>query len=319
MLDALPRQPDAGGIVKHQELERIARRQLGCFRYDQVLACGISHDAITRNVAAHRWVELRHGVYRAAASAPSTWQQRLMALTLSVDGVAYGRSAVALYKLLPPPKSPEVLVVRAWRNRPREGLHSTRALPPSEVIVVDHIRATSPARAIIDAAASLTPRAVEALVDRAVLRHVVNAQSLHRRALELRNPKRTGASRVVKAIASQHPDIRRARSDWEATVVRIAQRLGLPRPRLNYRVVVDGQPRLLDVAWSESLIDLEYDGFEPHMDRCVFDDDRVRQNALVAAGWTVFRLTQAMLDGDPSPVFGAIADAIAAEASTRAA
>jgi very-short-patch-repair endonuclease len=81
----------------------------------------------------------------------------------------------------------------------------------------------------------------------------------------------------------------------------------LPLPTPNLAVVVDGQLRLLDVAWGDFMIDLEFDGFDPHMVRDVFDDDRVRQNALVAAGWTVLRVTSRMLEQDPGGLVAKIA------------
>jgi very-short-patch-repair endonuclease len=42
----------------------------------------------------------------------------------------------------------------------------------------------------------------------------------------------------------------------------------------------------------------------------VFDDDRIRQNDLVGAGWRVFRLTSTVLMNDPRLAFGAIARAL---------
>jgi very-short-patch-repair endonuclease len=85
---------------------------------------------------------------------------------------------------------------------------------------------------------------------------------------------------------------------------------GLPDPVPNHGLVLDGQRRFLDVAWPEHMVVLEFDGYEPHMVRAVFDDDRVRQNSLVAAGWTVFRVTSRMLEDDPRGVLGALATTI---------
>jgi very-short-patch-repair endonuclease len=75
---------------------------------------------------------------------------------------------------------------------------------------------------------------------------------------------------------------------------------------------VGGRVRYLDVAWLEAKVAIEFDGFVPHSTRRVFDDDRVRQNDLVADGWTVFRVTATMLR-DPAATFGPIAAAILAQ------
>jgi hypothetical protein len=289
-----------------------ARRQLGCFTHAQARSAGTSEREIERRVEVRAWEEVAPGVYRALPAAPISREQRLMALTLSVDGVAFGRSAAWLYGLLPAPEHPEVLVVRASRNRLRDGLHSTRSLPTAEVARVKGIRATIPARTVIDAAGTVSEKAVVRLVDRAVVRRLVRPSSLWRRAIELQNSKRPGCRRVLLALASQHTELVSARNEWEAQLLRMVDEAGLPEPVPNHGVVLDGQRRFLDVAWPEHMVNLEFDGFEPHMVRAVFDDDRVRQNALVAAGWTVFRVTSRMLEDDPRGILAAIAATIEA-------
>ncbi len=88
--------------------------------------------------------------------------------------------------------------------------------------------------------------------------------------------------------------------------------LGLPEPRVNYRVQVGGKRRYLDLAWPDVKVAVEFDGFVPHSTRRVFDDDRVRQNHLVADRWTVFRVTKTMLDTDALGTFRPIAAVVRA-------
>jgi hypothetical protein len=296
--------------VDSKKLRTLARRQYGCFTFDQATAAGVHERLIERLVARGEWDELAPRVYRSALTSRATFEQRLRALTLSVDGVAYGRSAAALYGLVPKPNELEVLVIRNHRNRARPGVHSTRVLPPTEIARVRNIPATMPARATIDSAASMSFDAVRRLVDAVVVRRLVTPQVLARRATELMNSKRPGCRTVLAALALQHPELERARNKWEAEVLRLADHYELPRPSVDLPVVVGGQRRLLDVAWAEALVDLEFDGFVTHTIREVFDDDRIRQNALVAAGWTVFRVTSRMLRDDPDSVFGAVAAAV---------
>jgi very-short-patch-repair endonuclease len=79
--------------------------------------------------------------------------------------------------------------------------------------------------------------------------------------------------------------------------------LGLPAPRVNYRVRVGGSTRYIDLAWPEKKVAVELDGFVPHSSRRVFDDDRVRQNDLVQAGWEVYRITWKAFAHDPAHAF----------------
>lgn len=293
--------------MRIEALQRHARRQAGLFTRAQAIASGWPASTVSWLVATRRWEEIEPGVLRARPAGAPGARQRLVALVLSTGGVAYGPSALELYGLVPAPEAPEVLVVRAHRNRRRDGVHSTRSLPPSEVAIVGGVPATTPARSLCDAAGRLPFEHVCELVDAAVVRGLVRPSLLARRALELRNPRRPGGAKVLAALAEQHPELERARSEWEAVVLRLARRHGLPDPVPNHRVEVAGRVRLLDAAWPEARIDLEFDGFRVHMVRAAFDEDRRRQNDLVEAGWTVFRATSNLLRRDPDRVFGAIA------------
>jgi len=66
------------------------------------------------------------------------------------------------------------------------------------------------------------------------------------------------------------------------------------------------------------MILVELDGRGPHSSRRVFDDDRARQNALVADGWTVFRLTWTALERGPDAALAPIVAALASRAAAAA-
>lgn len=288
------------------------RRQHGLFTYTQAIEANVGKDMLARNLRSHRWEEVEPDVYRALPAAALSFEQRAHAMALSAGGVAYGRTAVALYDLGARPAAVEVLVDRPLRNRDRPGLHSTRSLPASDVTTVARIPTTMPCRSIIDAAATLTPDTCCQLVDAAVVRRLVRPESLARRANELLNSRRPGASRVLAALAEQHPLLDRARNEREAQVLRLCREHGLPDPVPNHVVVVGGARRMLDTAWPDCMVDLEFDGFGPHTVRRTFDDDRARQNLLVAEGWLVFRTTARLLERDPRGVFEPIGHAIRA-------
>jgi hypothetical protein len=168
-----------------------------------------------------------------------------------------------------------------------------------------------PVRTVIDVASELELRAVERLVDRAVARKLVRLMALERRARELRAPARPGAARVLRAIATAHPDLERTRNEIEAEVLRTVRALHLPDPIPNYEVCVGGRRRFLDSAWPAPKACLELDGYLPHIEsHDVFDDDRARQNDLVEAGWRVFRVTPTMLRGDIARHFGPLVRAV---------
>jgi very-short-patch-repair endonuclease len=60
------------------------------------------------------------------------------------------------------------------------------------------------------------------------------------------------------------------------------------------------------------MLAVELDGLVPHSNRRVFDEDRARQNDLVAAGWETYRVTWTAIASDPTHAFGHVIAALAA-------
>jgi very-short-patch-repair endonuclease len=202
------------------------------------------------------------------------------------------------------------VVVRERRTKQRAPAPSTDSLPEQDLTVVDGIPCTTVARTLVDVG-GLMPRArFEDVLDTALVRGLVTAAVLRSRATDLWAPRRNGCAIVLELLDARDGGLRRAANVWEAKVLRVVRRLGLPRPEVNHRIEVAGRVRYLDLAWPDVKVAVEFDGFVPHSTRRVFDDDRARQNDLVADGWTVFRVTAAMLS-DVERTFGPIAAAIA--------
>jgi very-short-patch-repair endonuclease len=303
-----------------QESERIARLerhtsvQHGVFTLAQALSSGYSRATVRRRVQSGQWQEIAPRVYRAAVGAPPDWRTRTMARVLAVDGAACRCSALALHGLRDAPGEPEVVVVRPRRTATRAPAPSTDTLPACDLMAVDRVPVTTPARTLIDVAGRLPRVVFEDLLDTAIVRQLASVTLLRTRAQALWAPRRNGCAIVLELLDARDPGLRDARNVWEAKVLREVRALGLPVPRVNHRVRVGGRVRYLDVAWPEVKVAIEFDGFVPHSTRRVFDDDRVRQNDLVADGWTVFRVTAPMLR-DPARTFGPIAAAITAKGS----
>lgn len=280
-----------------RRLAAIARRQHRLFTLEQAVACGYTHDFVWRRVRDHRWKEVEPHVYRATLAGTPTWQETLLAVVLTTNGVAGGRSAAALFGLLPPPNVPEVVIdhrIRSARHR-RPGVRAVRDLTERDVVEVDGIPSTSVARSLVDLASSLGEGRVTDLVDTAIVRRLVTARRLAEAATKLWAPRRNGCAVVLRVLQTAHPELWRARNEWEARVLRHLSRLGVPDPIPNLPVHVGGRRRVIDFAWPEIKVALEFDGFVPHSNRRTFDDDRARQNDLVDDNWRVYRVTSSAL------------------------
>ncbi|HEX3622050.1 MAG TPA: hypothetical protein VHT97_07030 [Acidimicrobiales bacterium] len=66
---------------------------------------------------------------------------------------------------------------------------------------------------------------------------------------------------------------------------------GFAPPVQQHRLRIGGRTVRLDLAYPQVLLAMEVDGWEHHRTRTAFDDDRVRGNLIVAAGWTLVRFT----------------------------
>ena len=81
---------------------------------------------------------------------------------------------------------------------------------------------------------------------------------------------------------------------------------GLPRPRLNQYL----EGLKVDLHWPAHKLIVEVDGYQFHVSRQAFEEDRRRDQILTAAGYTVIRITWLQLKHEPYRVIAAIAQAL---------
>ena len=237
------------------------------------------------------WQEVGRRVYRGSPAAALTYAQRVLAAALKVGGVASHSRAGVLLGLLPAASTVEITVPRSKRSAWNRHAHSTTTLAAIDVTTVDGIPCTAPARTLVDLGGSMTRERFEDVLDVAHVRRLVSPRRLAERAVELWSPRRAGCAAVLALLEARSPEALRARNLGEARVLRVFREHGLSEPSCNHPVVVAGQRRVLDFAWPAHRVAAEFDGFDTHARRHVFDDDGSRQNDLVDAGWRVFRLT----------------------------
>lgn len=92
---------------------------------------------------------------------------------------------------------------------------------------------------------------------------------------------------------------------------RLLRRAHIVGWKANHDITVDGVLYFIDIAFRGARLAVEIDGRLHETDPYVFENDRLRQNALVRAGWRVLRFTYAMLVDDPEYVIEAIRSALA--------
>jgi very-short-patch-repair endonuclease len=268
-------------------IEDVAARQHGLMTRAGLLAAGVSRHAIDRRVRTGRLRLVHAGVYQVGPVA-SPWARELAAVMACNGAPVSAASAAALCELRPPQRREEPVHVTAlsctrWARRPGIRVHR-RPIGGDEITRIDNVPVTTPARTVLDLAASSCMRDLERMVARAERAGLVALPDLE--MLLARYPRHTGARPVRTLLAAAAPPAF-TRSEAEDLLVDLIRAGGLPEPEAN--VVVHGYE--VDFYWRRARFAIEVDGFAYHRSRPAFVRDRQRGSALAAADILVVRLT----------------------------
>jgi very-short-patch-repair endonuclease len=174
-------------------------------------------------------------------------------------------------------------------------------VPRDERAVDEGIPVTSVHRTIFDLAASVSVDEVVAMIKEAEYLNRWDRLSLPD-LLERYLGKR-GSQKVrfaLNRITEAPPG--RTRSKLEQRFAPFLRRHRLSLPRFNDWILLGPKRYQVDCHWPDLRQIVELDGWEGHSTRFAFQDDRARDRALHAAGFSVVHLTWAQLDSEPTQV-----------------
>jgi REase_MTES_1575/Transcriptional regulator, AbiEi antitoxin len=289
---------------------RVAREQDGMITYRQALAAGLTREQLRWLVARGWWSSPTRGTF--VIQGASALRARVRAaLAGRPAAVACGITAARLlgFNALPAVRPEEPVHLqqpgRATRSQARGVRLHWGDVPMDQLVDVDGIPATAPARTLADLVLGANRDDAVALMDGAL--HSGQVGDLE------------GASRA----ASGRHGSRRARSWWPLADGRAESPLesrlrlllsdgGLPPPEVQW-TVKDGAGRVvarLDLAWPQRRLDVEADGAAVHSDPTALYRDRHRQNLVAGLGWTVLRFTWSDVERRPTAVIAAVAAAL---------
>jgi very-short-patch-repair endonuclease len=121
---------------------------------------------------------------------------------------------------------------------------------------------------------------------------------------------RTGNTQLRRLLAELE---RGAQAESERLLHAILRRAGVRGWRAQYRVRIGRRIAYVDVAFPAQRLAIEVDGRRHHDGASErFEDDRDRQNDLVATGWRVLRFTWRQLAEHPDLVLARIVQLLAA-------
>jgi very-short-patch-repair endonuclease len=265
----------------------LARTQDGVITSRQALALGLTASAQRNAVQRHDWRRPFHGVLFIPEAMTTIERSRAKAALLChPDGVATNRSAARIWKLegLPlrtPRENVTVALPRSSPRRQRKGMTlSWRSLAPEDVVDVDGIRVTTPARTLQDLARTESREIAVCAAESAMRRKLLTPEEI----AALPSPISPSPWPLVDPL-SQKPI---------ETLVRLPLvDAGIGPLISQYEVTTQSGILLaaIDLALPEYRIALEADGRAGHDNDPAFVWDRRRDVLLADEGWIVIRFS----------------------------
>ena len=278
-------------------IAELAARQYGVVTRAQLAAAGFGRGAIEHRLAVGRLHLIHRGVYSVGhprLTREGTWLAGVLAA--GKGAVLSHRSAAALWQLLlPSPTAVEVTVPISRSPGPGIMAHES-PLAADEIAERKGIPVTTVPRTLLDLV-TVAPRSLVARAFReGQVRRLVTVDALA--ALVDRHPKRRGNATLRAILADAGYGTGITRSDLEALFTSFLRHHSLPPPRRNVHLQVGGMSLEADYVWPESRLIVELDGQAFHDTATAFEQDRARDRALAAHGWTVIRVTWRQLQRD---------------------
>ncbi|MDX6601652.1 MAG: hypothetical protein QOF13_854 [Solirubrobacterales bacterium] len=196
-----------------------------------------------------------------------------------------------------------------WSGRKIPGIrwHRVRLPDPDEIAVRNGIRCTTVSRTIVDMAGQSGWGQLRRLVEQAAILRLLDVDEID---LVLSRGRRRGAPRLRAVLAPWRGTAERRpriRSRLEARLLPLLIEEGLPSPRCNERLRIDGHRLEIDMLWEKQKLAIETDGEETHGTSVAFQHDRWRDQLLVAAGYRTARVTWRQVQDEPTAVANRIA------------
>jgi very-short-patch-repair endonuclease len=284
----------------------IAGRQLGLITTWQLQALGTSPGAISRRVGRGALHRVHRGVFLVGHAVCVPGARELAAVLACGDGAFVSHRSSAFLWGLADVAGEEVqvsVIGKSCAPRPGVRVHRVRRLDARDRALRNGIPTTSPARALVDLAASADLDEVERALAEAQAQGILSEGQLSDTLDRARN--RAGVS-VVRAILRHQAGPRLTRSEAERRLLALIRAANLPVPKTNARVAGFE----VDFFWPEARLIVEVDGFAFHGRRKAFERDRRRDMALRDRAFEVIRVTWRQLVDQPFLVVAHIARAL---------
>jgi predicted transcriptional regulator of viral defense system len=303
-------------------LAALAARQYAVVSLDQLRELGLSRRAVQDRADSGRLHRIHHAVYSLVPLTLLGRNGRFMAAVLACgpDAALSYRCAAALYEIRSTAQSKIDVTIPGRSPRKHAGIdvHRSTTLTSEDVTKVHGIPCTTVARTLLDLAQVINGRPLERALDQAEILRLLDLTALEDQ-IE-RNKARPAAKRLQTVLDQHYIGSTPTWSELEEALLAACRRAKLPMPAVNAWIDPgDADPTAIrvDFVWREQRVIVETDGHQTHHTRRAFEEDRLRDQRLIVAGWIVVRITWRQLTQRPSEITDRIAQLLSRERAAR--
>jgi len=276
------------------QITSLGEEQYGLVTCDQAAEAGLSRRAVERAVADGRLYPERRRVYAIAGAPGSEWRP-LMAACLSAGTFAAASHFSAGWVHSSPWIAPGSLELTFYGDSSYRLVgvrcHRSQFLKPEDLTIARKIPVTTPARTVMDIAASVSATLLVKVLDDFIRRHLCSNEDVSQTLERIGGRGRAGTAWLRVLVEERfRPDWAPGDNDWELDLARALTAAGYP-PVLQFQVVVGKRVFLIDLAFPQYKIGVEFKGWDPRSVRSGFDHDAERDLLLTGEGWLIISAT----------------------------
>ncbi len=293
----LPPTGRAGLGAFERVVDRLAGPRLGVVSVSDLREVGIDDDRREGALRRGAIIPVGHGVYRpAGVRLTREAEMRAACAAIGRHAVVSHRSALWLWGVIDHVDVVEITVPVGHRST-LAGLvvHRSTDLVDDHRCVRRSVPTTTPARALLDAAAVLSPTELGQAVEAALTEDLVSVAGLRHILAELARPGRRGAGGLRRYLDTRALGEASPESRLEPVMARLCRDHGVGPVDFQKTVVLEGRVFRPDFQIPDAQLAVEVDGFAAHRSRDAFEHDLERQNAFIRNGWLMLRYTAPQL------------------------
>jgi hypothetical protein len=256
---------------------------------------------------------IHHAIYSLVPLTVLGRDGRYMAAVLACGSgaVISHRCAAALHEIRGTDRTNIDVAIPQRSPRKHAGIdiHRSTTLTPADTTSVHDIPCTTVARTLLDLAQVIKGRPLARALDQAEILRLLDVDALLDQ-IE-RNKARPAAKRLRAVLDEHYIGSTPTWSELEELLLGACRRAGLPIPEVNALIDPhDADPTAIrvDFVWRDERVIVETDGHRTHSTGQAFEEDRLRDQRLIVAGWTVIRITWRQLTRRPDEVIGRLAE-----------